>query len=140
MRPNPTISPSDLPTEREWSYPGTELESMMLAVNYSRWILERLKPFLGKHIVEVGAGTGSFSQLLLETRPTSMTLLEPSPNLYSILSGRLPEIDKDGIAEAHQATLIQTFTGNLRRRQPDTAVYVNVLEHIRDDEGELHAL
>ena len=74
---------------------------MALAVNYSRWILDKLKPFIGKHIVEVGAGAGSFSQLLLETVPSSMTLLEPSLNLYSHLRKRLPKIDKDGIAQAH---------------------------------------
>lgn len=140
MPTSPSISSSDPPTERGWNYPGTELESMALAVNYSRWILDRLKPFLGKHIVEVGAGAGSFSQLLLETRPASMTLLEPSLNLYSILSQRLPAIDKDRIAQAHHATLIQAFAAAARPRQPDTALYVNVLEHIQDDEAELRAL
>lgn len=128
--------PSHLPI----SYPGTELESMALAVNYSRWILDRLQPWIGKHIVEVGAGAGSFSQLLLKTGPASMTLLEPSPNLFSILSRRLPAIDKGGIAQAHQSTLVQAFAAGNPPRQPDTAVYVNVLEHIEDDEGELRTL
>ena len=113
---------------------------MALAVNYSRWILQRLGPFLGKHIVEVGAGAGAFSQILLETGPASMTLLEPSPNLFSILSARLPEIDRKGIATAQQSTLIHAFAAADPPRRPDTAVYVNVLEHIEDDEGELRAL
>ena len=113
---------------------------MALAVNYSRWILERLRPFLGKNIIEVGAGAGSFSQILLETGPASMTLLEPSPNLFSILSRRLPEIDTRGIAAAHQLPLIQAFAAASPPRRPDTAVYVNVLEHIEEDEEELRAL
>ena len=73
---------------------------MALAVNYSRWIFERLQPFIGKHIIEVGAGMGSFSKILLETQPESMTLLEPSPNLFAILTERLPGIDTRGIAQA----------------------------------------
>jgi 2-polyprenyl-3-methyl-5-hydroxy-6-metoxy-1,4-benzoquinol methylase len=113
---------------------------MALAVNYSRWILDRLKPFLGRHILEVGAGAGSFSQILLETGPASMTLLEPSANLFSLLNDRLPGIDSKGIAHAYPMTLIQAYAGANPPRQPDTAVYVNVLEHVEDDEEELRAL
>ncbi len=113
---------------------------MALALNYSRWIFDRLRPFLGKHIVEVGAGLGSFSKFLLEARPESMTLLEPSSSLFPILARRLREIDGRGITEAHQATLPQAFCGASAPRQPDTAIYVNVLEHIPDDELELRAV
>lgn len=113
---------------------------MALAVNYSRWILERLRPFIGKHIVEVGAGMGSFSQMLLETQPDSMTLLEPSPELFPVLTRRLPQIDTRGIAHTRPATLAQAFSGANAPRQPDTAIYVNVLEHIEDDEQELRSL
>ena len=140
MPSRPSNSSSDPPTETDWQYSGTELESMALAVNYSRWILDRLKPFVGKHIVEVGAGVGAFSQLLLETGPASMTLIEPSLNLHAVLNKRLSAIDKNHIAQVHHSTLIETFATSNRPPQPDTAVYVNVLEHIRDDEGELRAL
>jgi phospholipid N-methyltransferase len=113
---------------------------MALAVNYSRWIFDRLRPFIGKHIVEVGAGMGSFTKILLETQPESMTLLEPSANLFPILSERLPTLDVRGIADARAATLAQAFGATNPPRQPDTAIYVNVLEHIADDEQELRAL
>src|SRR4051812_18552348 len=98
---------------------------MALAVNYSRWILDRLRPFIGKQILEVGAGIGSFSKLLLETQPAQMTLLEPSSNLFPILSKRLPEIDSRGIAHAYSATLAQAFARANPPHQPDTAIYVN---------------
>jgi SAM-dependent methyltransferase len=110
---------------------------MALAVNYSSWILDRLKPFFGRHILEVGAGSGSFSQMLLETGPRSMTLLEPSPNLFSVLTSRLPAMDKKGIARAYPLTVADAYCGSDPLPTPDTAVYVNVLEHIEDDEGEL---
>lgn len=132
-------TPSD-PIQEEGNYPGKELESMALAVNYSRWIIERLKPFLGKHILEVGAGAGSISKLLLETKPETMTLLEPSMNLFPVLRQCLAGIDEGHVAHAYQSTLIQTFSGALQPPQPDTAVYINVLEHIKDDRAELRAL
>src|SRR4051812_30371942 len=68
----PRASSTNTPRSRmqeQWSYPGRELESMVFAANYHRWILDIFRPYLGKRIVEVGAGSGSFSELLLETRP-----------------------------------------------------------------------
>jgi SAM-dependent methyltransferase len=63
--------------------------------------------------------------LLLETKPESLTLLEPS-NMYAAL-------EKARIAEAHHCTLAQAKFSI----RPDSIVYVNVLEHIEDDQGEL---
>src|SRR5688572_2063243 len=60
------------------TYVGTDLEAMSFAENYHRWILNELRPHLGKSLVEVGAGSGSFSELLLEVRPSSLILVEPS--------------------------------------------------------------
>src|SRR5262245_45102898 len=44
-RTNPKIVSS--PAHNDWHYPNLELESMDLAVNYHRWILDLLKQFLG---------------------------------------------------------------------------------------------
>src|SRR5882672_2759415 len=116
--PSPTTSPNDPHTSSD--YAGRELESMAFAVNYHRWILERLTPFLGKRIVEVGAGVGSFSELLLETRPESLTALEPSPNMYAALVHYLAAHDKAGVSQAQQCTLAEMkFSA-----QPDSIVYV----------------
>jgi len=58
-------------------YFGRDLEAMSFARNYHQWILDEFRPFLGSHLLEVGAGTGDFSQLLLQTQPTSLTVIEP---------------------------------------------------------------
>jgi SAM-dependent methyltransferase len=124
------------PTE----YPGKELEAMALATNYRRWIMGFFRPFLGKHILEVGAGAGSFSEMLLRERPQSLTILEPSDNLYPSLSRRLAALDPDGIARVTQATLSEAFGDTSQMPRPDTAVYINVLEHVADDEAELNRI
>jgi SAM-dependent methyltransferase len=121
------------PTE----YPGKELEAMALAANYRRWIMEFFKPFLGKHILEVGAGAGSFSEMLLRERPQSLTILEPSDNLYPSLSRRVAALDPGGITKVKQATLAEAVGDATQIPRPDTAVYINVLEHVEDDEAEL---
>jgi hypothetical protein len=112
---------------------------MALATNYRRWIMEFFKPFLGKHILEVGAGAGSFSEMLLLERPQSLTVLEPSDNLYPSLSKRLAALDQAGISKVKQATLSDAFSDSSLAR-PDTAIYINVLEHVEDDEAELNRI
>jgi SAM-dependent methyltransferase len=121
----------------EWEYTGRELESMAFAVNYHRWILQMLRPFLGERLVEVGAGTGSFSELLLETNPESLTMLEPSANMYPVLVRRLQAVDKRRVGRPLQSTLGDA--ANQIRERPNSILYVNVLEHIEDDEAELAA-
>jgi len=118
------------------AYEGRDLEAMSFARNYHRWILELFEPYLGARLVEVGAGTGSFSEMLLARRPESLSLVEPS-EMYRRLVERV-----GGLATATRVeTYNDTFAGvaaRLRReRRPDSIIYVNVLEHIEDDEAEL---
>jgi 2-polyprenyl-3-methyl-5-hydroxy-6-metoxy-1,4-benzoquinol methylase len=119
-----------------FEYTGRELESMDFAVNYHRWILQTLKPYLGKRLLEVGAGTGSFSEMILETEPESLTMLEPSANMYPTLAGRVRELDKRGVGRPLQTTL-EGLSAAADGTRPDSILYVNVLEHIEDDRKEL---
>ena len=118
-------------------YAGRDLEAMSFARNYHRWILELFRPFLGRRLVEVGAGTGSFSEMLLELRPESLSLVEPSSGMYRQLTEHVARI-KTG---ARVATYNDIFAGVADRiaeeQRPDSVIYVNVMEHIEDDEGEM---
>ena len=122
------------------SYEGTDLESMSFALNYHRWILELFAPYLGSRLVEVGAGTGSFSELLLERGPDSLTLVEPSREMFAVLERRA----REWAARADVSALGEVFpavVGEVRRaRRPDSIIYVNVLEHVPEDEAELRAV
>jgi len=59
-------------------YPGRDLEAMSSAVRYHRDILRIFAPYLGDRILEVGAGSGNISGLLLERQPSHLYALEPS--------------------------------------------------------------
>ena len=117
-------------------YVGKDLEAMSFAINYHKWILDELKPFTGQHVVEVGAGTGSFSELLLELKPQSLALVEPSEMFFSLeknIANRTGETDLSLLN-----TVFTDAAGtNAAKQRPDTVIYVNVLEHIEDDEHEL---
>jgi 2-polyprenyl-3-methyl-5-hydroxy-6-metoxy-1,4-benzoquinol methylase len=124
--------------DEHWKYEGRELESMWVAKNYRRWILSRLDPFLGQRIVEVGAGDGSFSELLLERKPQSLTAIEPSANMYPLLVKKLERIDPGHTVRAIQSTLVNTALQYPGVGGADSIVYINVLEHVEDDQAELH--
>jgi SAM-dependent methyltransferase len=121
-------------------YVGRDLEAMSFAANYHRGILDIFKPYLGKRVVEVGAGTGSFSEFIIEHHVESLSLVEPSEYMYEILKARLEELKS--------ATPIQTFNSIFTEvadrikatQQPDSIIYVNVLEHIADDTAELDTM
>lgn len=111
-------------------YEGTELEAMSFAVNYHRWIRDEFSPYLGERIVEVGAGIGDFSRLLLETGPHRLYAFEPAENLFPRLAqdvGQRPEV----------SAFNSVFEVERLSEKVSSIVYVNVLEHIEDDVGEL---
>lgn len=118
--------------ESQREYFGRDLEAMSFAVNYHRWILREFNGFIGQHLLEVGAGTGNFSRLLLEKNPATFVTIEPSSNMYPLLVRALENYPNgqtiNGVFADHRESLAQ---------QPDTIFYVNVLEHILDDRAEL---
>jgi len=121
----------------KFDYAGKDLEAMSFAVNYHRWILSIFDPFLGRRIVEVGAGTGSFSELLLERQLEALSLVEPSTEMYQQLCGRMDHL-KPGLAVKTYNGIFQQVATQIRlSERPDSIIYVNVLEHIEDDVAEL---
>lgn len=118
-------------------YAGKDLEAMSFAVNYHRWILSIFAPYLGARVVEVGAGTGSFSELLLEQRLESLSLVEPSTAMYQQLCSRMAE--SPNVKTYND--VFENVAGQIRSvERPDSIIYVNVLEHIADDVHELNVI
>jgi SAM-dependent methyltransferase len=113
-------------------YFGRDLEAMSFANNYHLWILEEFRPFFGKHLLEVGAGTGDFSELLLQTQPDSLTVVEPSKNMFPLLEETLKHRPNTEWFNAFFGDVYQSLS-----TQPNTIIYVNVLEHISEDKSEL---
>ena len=70
------------------TYDGWELDGLKNASNYYQWLFEEFDEFLGPTILEVGAGMGNFSTLLLNSGVKRLFILEPSDNLLSRLRSR----------------------------------------------------
>src|SRR5919112_1700482 len=118
-------------------YAGKDLEAMSFAVNYHRWILQIFEPYLGTRIVEVGAGTGSFSELVLKYKPESLSLVEPSEKMYKILNEQVGQLNSPTQIKTYNAVFGDVAERLKAMQRPDSIIYVNVLEHILDDEAEL---
>jgi SAM-dependent methyltransferase len=119
------------------TYAGRDLESMSFARNYHRWILDLFAPHLGRRVVEVGAGTGSFSELLLARDPESLTLVEPSAEMHRLLVERVGRLQSRARVRIHNDTFARVARRVAEEERPDSVIYVNVLEHVEDDEAEL---
>jgi SAM-dependent methyltransferase len=117
-------------------YRSDELDAMAHARNYFQWIISRWRPYLRGRVLEVGAGTGNFSKHLLAEAIDELVLIEPARNLFSRLSGRFANDPRVSVRLGQ----LQDHLPELRRTPANTAVTVNVLEHIRDDVEVLHGL
>ena len=117
-----------------FEYPGTELGALNGADNYYRWILSHFAPYLGKRVIEVGAGIGTFSRFLLNgTKVEELVALEPAKNLFPILQQRLSGDGRVKPVQGYIDELEHSFSA-------DAVVLINVLEHISDDEALLQTV
>lgn len=116
---------------------GVYLSDTSQADNYHWWILEHLKNHFGKRVVEVGGGTGSMTKYLLPF-VESLMIIEPSHHLFPVLSQSVHKIDElNRVHEIMQGEL-SDLEPEIAQFKPDTFVYINVLEHIQDDQAELN--
>ncbi|MDO8518317.1 MAG: methyltransferase domain-containing protein [bacterium] len=116
----------------DFQYEGRDLEAMSLAPNYHAWILREFAPYLGKKVAEVGAGSGTFSALLLQYPTEELVAVEPSREMYPLLLERFRGDARVTCRHESFTTISAQHHGHF-----DSVLYVNVLEHIADDEKEL---
>ena len=116
-----------------FSYSGTELDALAGARNYYRAIVSHFRPHLGRRVLEVGAGIGTFAQHVLDgTSVEEMVLVEPADNTIPHLRARF--------AGDRRVTISQGYLERLAPLPPvDSLVAVNVLEHVENDVAFLRA-
>jgi 2-polyprenyl-3-methyl-5-hydroxy-6-metoxy-1,4-benzoquinol methylase len=109
-----------------------ELEQLSNTPVSTRIIIDLLDRHIGRNVLEIGAGLGLVTESLLG-RGRNVTALEPDPRLFARLVSNPgaagAELSNSTLSSwSERAQLVGTF---------DTVLYVNVLEHIDDDVGEL---
>jgi len=115
------------------TYVGGELDLFAQADRWKRYWVSRLRPFISGDVLEVGAGIGANTSLLRTGHEPRWLCLEPDPQLAARLDVRF-----DGTPSA---TTSEVQVGTLEDLDPadtfDTILYIDVLEHIDDDRGEM---
>ncbi len=117
-------------------YPGTELDLFSLAINWKRYWASLVSPYVGGRVLEVGAGAGNNTDLMqsmCRDMFTAWTCLEPDLDLIDRLKRKIdPEKPKAVVDVVHGSV------ADLPRSPVyDTILYIDVLEHIKDDKTEL---
>lgn len=113
------------------NYPGNELELFEKAENWKTYFTKVLKPFVSKNVVEVGAGIGGTTPFLVNENVTSWTCIEPDSNLYQTLKNQ---------SEHWNYTFPFFFQNDVlsgKSGKKDSIIYIDVLEHIEDDQAEI---
>jgi SAM-dependent methyltransferase len=108
------------------------LDNLDGAQNYARWIFAFLEPYLGWDILEVGAGHGTFTELLAR-RDARVVATDLSERCTAVLRQRFS-------AKSNVEILRGDTSVSARRGPFDTAILINVLEHIEDDDLALQHL
>ena len=114
-------------------YVGTELDLFAAALRWKSYVKSQVAPYLGRQVLEVGAGHGGTTRVLCGDGPQRWVCLEPDSSLAdrliaAIYAGELPDC-----CEARIGTLADLNDGD----RFDTILYMDVLEHIADDRAEL---
>ena len=118
----------------ELAYQGAELESFAHARRWKAYVRKALRPYLAGDILELGAGIGETTRALRPgSRALSWTCVEPDPAMALAIAVAATA----GEFGENVATLCGTLADLPEGQHFDTALYVDVLEHIEEDRGEL---
>lgn len=93
-----------------------------------------MKKYLGEKVLEVGAGAGTFSRILIDSGVKELLSLEPSKEMYPYLK----DFSKTAsIPMETSNSYLEDVKAQIKKGKFNSAVYINVFEHIEDDRAEL---
>ena len=115
---------------------GDALARFRDARRYTDWLFELVRPHLGSRILEIGSGSGSGALAeRISALPGGELLATDSCDDYlQCLSDRLSDLS--GLRTARWSAS-EPATDGVQAFAPDSAVCVNVLQHLDDDTGAL---
>ncbi|MDX1955706.1 MAG: class I SAM-dependent methyltransferase [Chitinophagaceae bacterium] len=114
-------------------YPGNELELFQEAHRWKSYLGQMIQPHIKGKVLEAGAGIGGTTPYLMTAAVSQWTLLEPDPEMADEL------IKKKGDGQFPAFTqVIKGTLSDLANETFDTILYIDVLEHIENDQTEFN--
>ena len=108
------------------------LEGLEEAENFTRWVADEIAPFLHGRALEIGCGTGTYTELLAR-RCEEVIAVEIDPAFAARTRERFADRPRVRVVEGDARLLPEL--GRF-----DTIVMLDVLEHIEDDVAMLRSL
>lgn len=112
-------------------YVGSELALFSEARNWKTYVAAQIAPFIAGNVLEVGAGIGSNIPFLWGQSVATWTALEPDP----------AQADQIRTLSDKTRSSLRVVNGTLQAIDASerftTILYIDVIEHIEDDAGEL---
>lgn len=118
---------------KDFHYIGSELDLFAAVLRWKSYWSQQIKPYLRGDTLEVGAGIGSNTSFLSRLVSSRWVCLEPDRELFAQLVANLQETAAIRNCESYCGTLQSLADAE----SFDTILYIDVLEHIKDDAGEL---
>jgi glycosyltransferase involved in cell wall biosynthesis len=106
------------------------LDAFADAPRFNRWMAGTIRPYVGERVLEIGAGIGNLTRLMVVGRKRYVATDLDSEHLERLktrLSHRRPRLET-GLLDAARAADYAHLQG-----QMDTVVCLNVVEHVEDD-------
>ncbi|SPQ00555.1 conserved hypothetical protein [Candidatus Sulfobium mesophilum] len=114
------------------AYEGlSNLHLLAEADNYNAWLFDAIRPYVGKRVLEIGAGIGTFTALLGELGHVTATDIDEA--CLAELSSRFFRFGNVGVMRLDITDIGREQSEMLRKKDFDTIIGLNVLEHIEDD-------
>ncbi len=105
------------------------LDALADANRFNRWMADTISPYLGRNVLELGAGMGNLTRQLARRRKRYIATDIDREHLAR-LQARLQH--RPNVSTAH-CDLMQSSDFEPFERQMDAVVCLNVLEHVEDD-------
>ena len=109
------------------NYPGWELKFFDNSKNFRQYQLDLIKKYVMGNVAEVGPGNGMNLSYYFKL-PSKIDLYEPTPKLFKNLKKNFGKVKK-----------ITFFNKNFNstKNKYNSILYLDVLEHIKDDQKEV---
>lgn len=120
-------------SSNDFAYVGTELDLFAQAENWKEYFGKFLRRRIAGRVLEVGAGIGGTTRVLWNERVARWVCLEPDAQLHGQLVAQAERGELPAGCEVRLGTLADLSDAE----QFQTILYIDVLEHIEDDQGEV---
>jgi phospholipid N-methyltransferase len=118
----------------DFKYSGEELNVFEGALNWKSYWVKKIRPHIGKRILEVGAGIGATTVALRNVPYESWVCIEPDTLLCKVITQK-----RDAGLIASNVEVKNCTSADLVGEKFDTILYIDVLEHIEKDCKEIQA-